>query len=132
MVILQALFHLVSLLCKPDGCRARPVSRHWQEEHTCQVARCSTHSIWKPAPRGSCLQFLGIILQGAEEIMKLSNLLLFFSPPTASNCEGGSSLLILGSQLIAFFLMVMGYMVSSELAEVMPSWKRCCYLHPIC
>lgn len=145
MLILQAPFHLVSLLCKPDGCRARPVNRHWEEEYTCRVAKCNTHSIWKPAPRGVCSQFLWVILQGAEEIMNWSNLVLFFSPlplwyPTPSPTQRwsvppavrGSSLFILGSQLIAFFLMMMGFMVSSELAEVVPSWKRCCYLHPIC
>lgn len=80
MLILQAPFYLVSLLRKPDGRRARPVSRHWVEEYTCRVVRCNTYSIWKPAPRGSCLQFLGIILRGAEEIMNWSNLVLFFSP----------------------------------------------------
>lgn len=116
MLILQAPFHWVSLLCKPDGCRARPVSRHWEDEYTCQVARCNTHSIWKPAPRGSCSQFLGIILQGAEEIIKWSNQVLFFSPfplwyPTPPQTQQWSvppgvkevALFILVSQLIALF-----------------------------
>lgn len=73
-----------------------------------------------------------------------SVLIFLTSPPTppdigpevtavyASSCGGGGSSFVSGGQLIAFFLMLMDFTVSSELAEGMPSWKRYCHLHPIC